>query len=452
MSHLDPFDVAVVGGGPGGSTTAYYLCKCSNLKVALFDQARFPRQKVCGEGVAYASQQILGEMGLLEKLQPNIHYCSAGGLSSPSGISYVETSTRGPAEVRIAMVHRTILDTAILRRAEQEGCRVFEGHHTTKVEYDTTSALWVLRFCVTPGEEGNALEDSSRERTYHARALVAADGASSNICRTLGLVTSPPQAWSSQSYIRAGTHRFQHDMFFFYRPSISPGYVSLFTMANGDVNMCVYAVPGTGLKAPDVVALHERLLREDPLIRGALGPEAQSSPIKAGPLRCGGNRRSYARALLAVGDAAGFVDPLTGEGIHWAMVSGQLAARTLAEGFAKGDLSARQMGRYQTGWRRAFGRGFFWSSVFAKAIRWCPILLDAVVARVRADSGASGAISPFAREWALCFAGTHSKVRLLHPRSNTSGIISWLVGQQKKQFFGAGQWQLARFWMSGDRC
>lgn len=95
-------------------------------------------------------------------------------------------------------------------------------------------------------------------------------------------------------------------------------------------------------------------------------------------IRCGGVPRSYDRQLLVVGDAAGHVDPLTGEGIHTAMIAGKIASTTIKEMFLKGNFSEQAMRAYEVRCYDAFGYEFWSSSLCAKVIYHLPIALDAV--------------------------------------------------------------------------
>jgi flavin-dependent dehydrogenase len=127
------------------------------------------------------------------------------------------------------------------------------------------------------------------------------------------------------------------------------------------------------------------------------------------PLRLGGVERSYARQLLVVGDAAGQTDPLTGEGIHTAMMAGRMAAETLREMLQSGDLSERACARYHERCRLAFGREFPASAMAARLTYRVPAMLDAasVVAQRRGDA--------FMEEFGAAMTGVAPKTTFLKP-------------------------------------
>lgn len=106
--------------------------------------------------------------------------------------------------------------------------------------------------------------------------------------------------------------------------------------------------------------LHNDAIKTDPFISRALGPKAEIERMKAASLRLGGQglKTSYDNHLLIIGDAAGHIDPMTGEGIHTAMMDGKAAAETLLEMRVSGDYSANATQMYQKRWMKAYGYDF----------------------------------------------------------------------------------------------
>jgi len=144
--------------------------------------------------------------------------------------------------------------------------------------------------------------------------------------------------------------------------------------------------------------------------------------MKGAGLRLGGVPRSYADGLLLVGDAAGQIDPLTGEGIQFAMEGAEIAAGTLFESFARGDLSAAFLARYHARWMRAFGDDFAWSRRMSLLTARYPWLLDASaeVARRRGIE--------FFLDWAKIMTGDAPKRDLLRP--GLAAAMAVEVGRQ----------------------
>jgi flavin-dependent dehydrogenase len=115
----------------------------------------------------------------------------------------------------------------------------------------------------------------------------------------------------------------------------------------------------------------------DPFVREVLGADAVPlEPPGISPLRLGGERRTFGEAVLVLGDAAGQTDPLTGEGIHTAMIAAKIAARVLSDALDRGDLSEKRLATYHAEWMRAFGRDFAISAAAGRLLRRFPALLD----------------------------------------------------------------------------
>ena len=182
-------------------------------------------------------------------------------------------------------------------------------------------------------------------RRFLGRCLIAADGAKSKIARSLGVVTTGANSVASRQYIKGGTHNFTSDGVLLYPPYVLPGYVALFRHSNDDIDLGCYLLPGgTGATWLNSSRCSSTEVAKDPYVREVLGDHAE--PLeRAGlsPLRLGGEPRTHGERFILLGDAAGQTDPLTGEGIHTAMIAAKIAARVLHEAFDEGDLSARRL-------------------------------------------------------------------------------------------------------------
>ena len=139
------------------------------------------------------------------------------------------------------------------------------------------------------------------------------------------------------------------------------GYAALLRHIDDQLTYCTYIIPGNPrATANDLSYWHHRLLEEDPNISQAVGKNAELERMKAWGLRVGGEPVTYGDHVLVVGDAAGMIDPLTGEGIHHAMDAGRIAAQFLCEAFAVGNFDKEVMREYQNRWLKAFGNDFKW--------------------------------------------------------------------------------------------
>lgn len=369
---MSPFDVAIVGAGPAGATCAWYLAK-RDIRVVLIDKAKFPRDKFCGDAVIPRAQRHLERMGVLRQLidAGECLFTTSGGFVSPSGIECLSDSSENPRGTPLS-VKRIILDERIVRAAQSAGAELVEGTPIDKVTFDDRDRTWTAH---------------STAQRIQARALVLADGAQSKLARSLGIVETGPQAICSRAFIDGGSHHFETDGICYMERELLPGYAAIFRHPHDELNFCTYIIPGGAAVPSDLKVLHHHLLERSPIIRRHLGSGYEIEPMKGAWLRLGGIPTSYADHLLIIGDAAGHIDPLTGEGIQFAMEGAEKAAETLAEAFRTGQLEARFLSGYQEMWHREFGAKF---GLARKASRWMaryPELVDSMakVANERGD-------------------------------------------------------------------
>lgn len=397
MKTASTQDVIVVGAGPAGATAAYYLA-AGGKRVALLEKARFPRDKICGDAWCAPALDILEEMGVLQKLEAEGLICdtTSGGFVSPSGESFVGTGQTGGAPgTRCYAIKRILCDERIARRAVEAGTELLEDANVTSARLEA-DGLWAVR-C----HDG---------RQLRATMLLAADGANSRLARSLGLVTTTPQAVASRQYVRGGTHNFKSGGVLFYPTFILPGYVALFRHYDDDLDVGCYVIPGGAITSDRLATLYETEISKDPFLQRALGPRAEfRERVRIAPIRLGGEMRSTGRQFMAVGDAAGQTDPLTGEGIHTAMLGAKLAAQTIHELFAAGDFSEPACRAYHDRWMATFGNDFRFSAAGARMVHRFPFLLDAanVVAQRKGDA--------FMVEFGAAMTGVKPKTTFLEP-------------------------------------
>jgi geranylgeranyl reductase family protein len=393
------YDVAIVGAGPSGATMAYYLAK-GGIKPLVLEKKQFPRDKYCGDAVCKTAIEILMDMGLYEKLikENKAKVADSGGLVSPGGISYIGRSHEQLGEIPAAIaIKRLLLDEAIARRCQEVGADLKENSPVADAKFDKEKGLWTV-----------ILEDGVT--TYQARTLVCADGATSKLAMQLGVVKGAPNGACSRAFVEGGTHNLKADGVVFYNTGLLPGYAALFKHPNDELNYCCYLIPGNPLVTNDDLAYwHEYLIKEDPNVSKALGNKFKIERMRAGSLRLGGVPTSSGDHLLIVGDAAGMIDPLTGEGIHHAMEGGKIAAEFMLEAIAAGNFSAEAMQIYHERWMERFGNDFTWSMNICQFLYRFPVLIDAATAAVRRKG------DKFLARWADIMTGRVPKTALLKP-------------------------------------
>ncbi len=340
------WDLVVVGGGPAGSTAAVAaLDRRPDARVLLLDRDDFPRDKACGDGIAPHAVDVLADLdvrGVTDGYPP----VSRLELGRPAGPAVAGDMNR-PAHV----VPRAVLDERIVRAAVQRGAEL-RRHRVRTVERQGADVV---------------LDGSIR-----ARVLVAADGAGSVLRRAVGSVHARRRtAVAIRGYAPVTSDRAAAQVITF-APTSWPAYAWSFPVGDGTANVGYGEVlsPGRELTRADL------LQRLDLLLPGA-GDGAQRWRAHLLPLSTGRARQPDGRVLLA-GDAAGMINPLTGEGIYYAVLSGRLAGEA-----AVGD--STDPGRaYRAALRRSLGRHLLGTDVVAALTR-SPRVVDAGIAAAARD-------------------------------------------------------------------
>lgn len=392
------FDVIVVGAGPAGSTTAYFLAKASR-RVLLVEKKEFPRAKPCGDAWCQPALDILEEMGVLAKMEADgvALRVRRGGFVSPSGIRCINTQGDTYGSVTGCKTY------AIKReRADEYLARVAGAMTTCELREQTTcnSASFVNgAWHVDLGTGGQATSG----------VLVICDGSTSYLAQKLGIVHDQADSVCSHSYIKAGTHNWgEADGVMLFNRAMLPGYSALFRHADDDVYLGTYVLPGGAATSRAIGPFESEALDKHPYISNALPKDTivWAERRVVAPIRTGAaairNSDAVPRCLV-VGDAAGHVDPLTGEGIHTAMVAAKIAATCIDEMYATNDFSRAAVDAYYLRCKDAFGFEFTVSQFAAKVIVACPALLDGLAAVGKADG------QPFLDFFGECMTGCRPK-------------------------------------------
>ncbi len=338
-------DAIVVGAGPAGAAFSAFL-GAERRRVALLDSAAFPRDKPCGEGVLPGGVAVLQELGVLDRLEAagaqrilGVSYSRAGAL--PVRASFPDASSASGRPAYGLGVRRCLLDDILFQRAVRSasggGVRPFERHKVIALQ--RSGGVWQVQTA-----------DGGR---FAAPLLVAADGYRSTVRRLLGLQQRHiGRRFGIVGHFRlpAGRRASLGDDV---RVTLRPGCESYFCPV-GPNEVLVGILSGREMTRPlagDPLAGYCRLVQSDPVLGPALtaaGAEPQPQVRVAGPFPAFATR-VYGDGLLLIGDAAGFRDPVTGEGLARSLLSARLAANVAGEAFASGSLSAERLAPYAAG-------------------------------------------------------------------------------------------------------
>ena len=363
----DEADVIVVGAGPAGATTAFYLAQ-SGLDVLLLEKSRFPREKVCGDGLTPRAVKTLVSMGISVSEQDGwvrnkgLRVIGAGKrleLPWPELASYP-----GYGLVRT----RHDLDETLARRAQQAGARLLEGVTVTgPVRSERTGRI--------TGVVAKAA-DGGEDRTYRARVVVAADGNSSRLSVAMGLRKRDdrPLGVAVRTYYRTPRHDddyLESWLDLWDGDRLLPGYGWIFGMGDGTSNVGLGLLnTSAAFGHTDYHALLRKWLKGMPAEWG-FTEENRTQPIRGAALPMGFNRTPhYHQGLLLAGDAGGMVNPFNGEGIAYAMESGEILARTIVQALARSRRAEteRVLAGYPHALSQAYGGYYALGRTFVKLI------------------------------------------------------------------------------------
>jgi len=333
--------VVIVGAGPAGAAAAHATA-CRGIRTILLERTRHPREKVCGEGCTPRAVRNLERMGLLRSLQSQGAQVTHAFLVSPGGI---ELHTPLPTAVyggRALVVPRASLDARLVDRAVQSGAELREQVHVESVQLHDCGIRVLCR-----GHE-----------PIDADVVIGCDGMPSVVRKSLGAgAFSPHQhAFAMRGIFEDVDLHHPEALTIVWDRSVLPAYGWVFPLPGGRANVGI-GLRTDRLRERDVGlrAIFDRFL-DSPRLRMMLRHARLDGRAKGHglPMTSRWRRVVFDRAILA-GDAAGFVNPLTGEGIEYALESGELAGEVAAAAASQGDFSVATLLPYARMCRQRFG-------------------------------------------------------------------------------------------------
>ena len=330
-------DVVVVGAGPAGSSAAILLAE-RGWSVTLLDKAAFPRPKICGEYLSPEAARILDGLGVLKAIdQAGAQPLRGMKIVAPNGTTLdglypTSGRWRGYRDHALAFP-REALDRILVDRAKGLPIDVRERHRVTGLLREAGAVTGVV-----------AQDEDGRELEIPARLVVGTDGRASVVASSLGLMR--PHRLRRMALIQhvSGLDGIEDRGEIYVDP---PDYAILNPVAPGLVNLGL-VVP-LGHARPFARRLdtffHARLRQLRHLEPRLRGMKVEGRLMAMGPLAYWVGEPQAAGVMLA-GDAAGFYDPFTGEGLYTALRSAELLTETAHAALGRGDLSAGALALY----------------------------------------------------------------------------------------------------------
>jgi geranylgeranyl reductase family protein len=355
---MERFDVVIVGGGPAGSSCAAF-CALAGLRTLVLDREKFPREKVCGDCLNPSCWRVLEQLDVVQHVLDLPH-------SKLSSVEFIAIDGRkvivhlpSGADCEIS-VKRSLFDNLLLNRARNLGAEIREQTTATGLN---RNGGWEIQ--------------TASGQTFHARILVGADGRNSTVARLCNLMPHPTrERVALQAHVPL-PRDFGNRVVLQFLPE---GYSGQAPVNENELNLCLVGTP------PTISKLRKWAERQFQL--GADQPWRTITPLTRSPVP------SAHQNLFLIGDAARVVEPFTGEGIYYALRSGELVATAIAK-------ILRGYNRESTvhNFARAYGdmyRGRLWinrlaraavvrphlGSFFVQAARLCPSIIKLLTAKI----------------------------------------------------------------------
>jgi geranylgeranyl reductase family protein len=334
------YEVVIVGAGPAGSTAAKFLSE-KGINVLLLDKEKFPRNKPCGGGLPI---RVFNRFPYIEKNFIDSYSYSAFAYS-PSVKYKMKLKRDKPL---LATILRKKFDYELVKLAIKAGTKFIDEKSVVDIKITNNSAKVIL-------------EDNSK---IESEIVIGADGVWSTIAKKTGLIKdyknicmclfqefklSPK---TIDQYL--GKDRTCH---IHIKVNGTAGYGWVFSKKEHvNIGITDFKKPSEQKKvSKNIKNTYEsylRILKQDKIIPDDLNDEK----IRGGALLTRPLNKTYSDRVIICGDAAGFANPVTGEGIYHAMVSGEIAAEVISNALVKGNTREKFLSRYQKKWYKDFGK------------------------------------------------------------------------------------------------
>ena len=375
-------DVIVVGAGPAGSTTAVYLTQ-QGYDVLLLDRHQFPRDKTCGDAVPAGAIDTLTHLGLGDKIQKavergELYPLESMLLVSPNGYKMEAMFRKSQTGSDSYVAPRIYFDALIQEHAVESGAEFRQAQ--------------VVGPLLENGRVvGVKVKDNGRAQDLRAKVVIGADGVTSVIARALrpkeNQHVNGHRAVALRAYIE-GLEEFPKQVEFYLYNQILPGYAWIFPIGQNRANI------GLGMRLDHFRAKKQSLeemldiFLAMPTIKKRLQPGWKLRDVATWQLNFGSQKHLqhvYDGAIL-VGDAAGFINPLTGGGIHNAIISAKLSARTVHEALQRDDISRSGMQIYEQRVHEAMWSSMKRSYRIQRSLMRFPRLIDILIKQMKENS------------------------------------------------------------------
>ena len=351
---MEIFDVAIVGGGPAGSSCAVF-CALAGLRTLVLEREKFPREKVCGDCLNPSCWPVLEHLGVAQQVRalPHSKLESVEFIAIDGHQVIVDLPTGEQCEIS---VKRCLFDDVLLKRARDVGAQVREETTVTSL-----------------ANNGNWKIETATGESFSAQVLVGADGRNSTVARLCNLLPHPArERVALQAHVPL-PQNFGRRIVLQFLPQ---GYSGQAPVNDAELNLCLVGTPPTISELRQWAQRHFEIAADQSW--------RTITPLTRSPVPCAHND------LFFIGDAARVVEPFTGDGIYYAMRSSELAAIAISKIIRGQDRQSAlreftracaQMYRGRLWINRLARAAVLWPRVASAFVRFAP-LSPAIVRRL----------------------------------------------------------------------
>jgi len=340
IGNKEMYDLIIVGAGPAGTAAVLHASR-QGLSTLLLDKEGFPRDKICGDALSGKSVTALRELDLLDQVQrlPGAHIQSIV-FSSPNHASFrIDLRNTSLKDIpKGFVIRRKNYDAFMFEKAKKIATKTIENFSVNDLLFENNKVC---------GVRGKDIDGN--EMIFSGKIVLGADGFKSVVSRKTGLYDHDPSHWvvALRCYYK-NIKDLTDQIELHYVDEVIPGYFWIFPLEDG------YANIGIGM-------LHKYIKKQKIDLNQALTETINSPYFKdrfegAEPMEkpAGWNlpvgskrRKSYGNGFMLLGDAAGLIDPFTGEGIGNALYSAKYAVETARQAIDTDDLSEKFLSNYE---------------------------------------------------------------------------------------------------------
>jgi menaquinone-9 beta-reductase len=337
-------EAIVVGAGPAGAATAILLAE-QGVHALVLDRARFPRPKICGEYLSPEAGRLLDRLGVLKTVEAAAMPLKGMRITAPDGTevvgSYRAVGSCRPYLQHAMAIPRQTLDALLVDRLRGLPVDFREEVRVTDLAIEDGQVVGV-----------ETRDADNRPRSFRAPIVVGADGRTSVVAQRLGCRRAHRLRRLALVTYVTGIDDCRELGEIFVDP---PDYVILNPVGDGQINMSLVVPLAHASRYSDrLEQFFAARVKQLPHVSRRVAGAERVAPVRAmGPLAYRVTPPEEGGVLL-IGDAAGFYDPFTGEGIFTALRSAELAVDVVAHALRSGDASARALSAYQQRRRQAF--------------------------------------------------------------------------------------------------